>query len=107
MVTRLLITKDSIAIIFQTLHYWKIAFGEDEKKILQEDYPVLQTAVSEAKRLGFGGYWALPRDFGKKYRVRSSLVSILTKKVKINITPNMFGDEKNWRAIYQRRHANI
>lgn len=46
MVTELLVTNKSIAIIFQTVTNWKIAFGEDEKKIFEDNYPDLQIRIA-------------------------------------------------------------
>lgn len=103
----LLVTNKSIAIIFQNKAiYWKIAFGENEKKVFSDRYTQLEMAVAEVKRLGFGGYTVLPSDFSKRYRIRCSLKSILLgKRVKLH-PPVMFENEKNWRAVYQLRHAN-
>lgn len=80
----LIISKQTIAIIFRPGHtgVWMIAFGTDKKKVFPTGFGTLESAVKEARRLGFGGYRAFKSD------------------------PVMFKDEKNWRSIYRSYATN-
>jgi hypothetical protein len=103
----LLVTNKSIALVFQGKDkYWKIAFGECEKKVFSEKYRQLETVVAEVKRLGFGGYIVLPWDFSKNNGSYISLSILLGKRTKLH-PPVMFGHEKNWRSIYETRALRL
>lgn len=109
----LIISKQTIAIIFEVreckpgqIGLWKIAFGTDQKKVFPKGFGTLDSAVREARRLGFGGYRAFSKNYRQHTRTRISMKSILQKAVPFRSDPVMFKDEKNWRSVYIRGYAN-
>lgn len=112
----LLISRKSIVIIFETPEgryrkdnkdsCWKIAFGDENKKILDPEFPQPKDAIVYARKMGFGGYRLFSKSWTHELRQQAgtrTLRGILTKKVTWKMAPIMFDDEKDWARIYRSR----
>jgi hypothetical protein len=101
----ILITKKSIAVIFQEERSgnWKIVFGDSDKKLIDYQSDNLEAAILYVEKLGFGGYKTV--DYSTFLRCRLSCSKLTSKKASFKFRKIMFSDEKDWYKIYKSRYA--